>query len=199
MPKLLNARAPEDAEEERKVRTLAGSRHAPGDWIFRARIISLSWQGLRTTRIAEELGCHPKTVRKRLHRFNTEGIDGLGDRPGAGRKPRITHDERSRIIALVSKDPPGRLVRYDGLPPEALDETKAAYWTLDDLVEAAHELGIKIGRSQVRRILLREGVRWRNTRPWAQSPDPEFVPKDRGSSNSTQTRRPTAPWSALTS
>ncbi len=165
MPKLLNARAPEDAEEERKVRTLAGSRHAPGDWIFRARIISLSWQGLRTTRIAEELGCHPKTVRKRLHRFNTEGIDGLGDRPGAGRKPRITHDERSRIIALVSKDPPGRLVRYDGLPPEALDETKAAYWTLDDLVEAAHELGIKIGRSQVRRILLREGVRWRNTRP----------------------------------
>ncbi len=199
MPKLLNARAPEDAEEERKVRTLAGSRHAPGDWIFRARIISLSWQGLRTTRIAEELGCHPKTVRKRLHRFNTEGIDGLGYRPGAGRKPRITHDERSRIIALVSKDPPGRLVRYDGLPPEALDETKAAYWTLDDLVEAAHELGIKIGRSQVRRILLREGVRWRNTRPWAQSPDPEFVPKDRGSSNSTQTRRPTAPWSALTS
>jgi transposase len=35
----------------------------------------MSWQGPRTTTIAEELGCHPKTVRKRLHRFNAEGID----------------------------------------------------------------------------------------------------------------------------
>ncbi len=30
MPKLLRARAPEDAEEERKIGKLAGSRHAPG-------------------------------------------------------------------------------------------------------------------------------------------------------------------------
>lgn len=100
MPKLLSAREPEGTEEKRKIGKLTGSRHAPGDWITRARIISLSWQGLRTPEIAEELGCHSKTVRKRLHRFNADGIDGLGDRPGAGCKPRITEDERSRIIAL---------------------------------------------------------------------------------------------------
>jgi hypothetical protein len=41
MPKLLNARPPKDGEEERKVHKFAGSRHAPGDWIFRAQIISL--------------------------------------------------------------------------------------------------------------------------------------------------------------
>lgn len=99
MPKLLRAHDPEGVEEEQKVRKLAGSRQAPGDWIFRVRIISSSWQGLRTSRIAEQLGCHPKTVRERIHRFNTEGIDGLGDRPGAGRRPRITEDERSKIIA----------------------------------------------------------------------------------------------------
>ena len=85
MPRLLRARRPEDAEEEQKVRKLAGSRHAPGDWIFRARIISRSWEGLRTPRIAEELGCHPKTVRERIHRFNAEGVDGLGDHPRTGR------------------------------------------------------------------------------------------------------------------
>ena len=95
VPKLLCARQPEDAEEQRKIHKLAGSRHAPGDWISRAKIISLSWQGLRTAKIAEELGCHPKTVRKPLHRFNAEGIDGLGDRPGAGRKPRLTEREAS--------------------------------------------------------------------------------------------------------
>ncbi|MEJ7842899.1 MAG: hypothetical protein WKF95_14140 [Rubrobacter sp.] len=54
MPKLLRAREPQDVEEERKIHKVAGSRHAPGDWITRARIISLSWQGLRTTEIAEE-------------------------------------------------------------------------------------------------------------------------------------------------
>jgi hypothetical protein len=42
VPKLLRARAPEDAVEERKVRKLARSRHAPGDWIMRARMIARS-------------------------------------------------------------------------------------------------------------------------------------------------------------
>lgn len=169
MPKLLTARQPEDAEEQRKIRKLAGSRHAPGHWIFRARIISRSWQGLRTSEIAEELECHSKTIRKRVHRFNALGIDGLADRSGTVRKPRITEDERSKIIALVFKDSPGKLVTQPGSGLEAEDEMKAAYWTLDMLAEAANEIGIEVGRSQVRRILLAEGVRWRNTRPWAQS------------------------------
>ena len=193
MPKLLRAREPQDAAEERKVRKLAGSRHAPADWIFRARIISLSWRGLRTSEIADALGCHPKTVRKRIHRFDALGMDGLGDRPGAGRKPRITEDERSEIIALLSKAPPGKLVTEPGGGLRAEDEKGAAYWTLDTLAEAAQQMGIAVGRSQVRRILLAEGVRWRNTRPWAESPDPEFAPKGPGSSSSTPTRRLTPP------
>ncbi len=144
VPKLLHARDPEDAEEEQKVRKLAGSRHAPGDWIFRARIISLSWQGLRTARIAEELGCHPKTVRKRLHRFNTDGMDGLGDRPGAGRKPRLTELERSRIITLPRTEPPGRLVRGGGGELEAFDEKRESHWTLDALTTAARDRSIVV-------------------------------------------------------
>ncbi|MGW4959933.1 helix-turn-helix domain-containing protein [Nonomuraea sp. NPDC004186] len=48
-----------------------------------------SWNGLRVPTIAARLGCHPETVRRRLHRFNGEGIDGLGDRPGPGRRPRL--------------------------------------------------------------------------------------------------------------
>jgi len=189
VPKLLRARAPHNTEEERKIHKLAGSRHAPGDWIFRAQIISLSWQGLRTAEITEVLGCHPKTVRKHLHRFNAEGIDGLGDRPGAGRKPRLTELERSRIIALPTMEPPGRLVRGGGAELEAFDEEREAHWTLDALTAAAQQRGIEVSRSQIRRILLREGVRWRNTRPWAESEDPEFAPKEPGSSGSTPTRQ----------
>jgi hypothetical protein len=56
---------------------------------------------------------------------------------GEGEKRTCPEEERSRIITLVAKDPPGRLVRYDGLPLEARDESKAAHWTLDTLTEAA--------------------------------------------------------------
>src|SRR5712692_113130 len=101
MPKLLHARAPCDDTEERQIRRLAQSRHAPGDWILRARMIVHNWDGWRTTAIADELGCHPQTVRERVVRFNAEGLDGLGDRPGSGRKPRLTEAERSQIIALA--------------------------------------------------------------------------------------------------
>src|SRR5437588_9472408 len=129
MPKLLCARPPQDEKEERQLRKLAGSRHAPGDWIVRARMIAGSWEGKRTTTIAAELGCHPQTVRERITRFNAEGTDGLGDRPGAGRKPRLTEEERGRIIALARADPPGKPVQMgDGL--KAAEPEKEAQWSL---------------------------------------------------------------------
>src|SRR5262252_4689841 len=91
MPKFVRARPPLDDGEARKIRQLAGARHAPAD--------------------AAEIGCHQNTVRRWLHRFNAAGLDGLGDRPGVGRKRRITEAERSRIIALARSVPPGQLAR----------------------------------------------------------------------------------------
>lgn len=191
MPKLLRARPPLDADEERRVRKLAGSRHAPGDWIRRARMVARSWDGLRTSAVAAEVGCHPQTVRERLARFNADGLDGLGDRPGPGRKPRLTEAERSTLVGLAQSTPPGRPVqRPDGSLTPVDDRPEApAQWTLDSLVAAAGERGIVIGRSQVRRVLLKEKVRWRRVRSWTTSTDPDFAPKGRGSSASTPTRR----------
>jgi transposase len=193
MPKLLHARPPVDDTEERQVRKLAGSRHAPGDWIRRATMIARSWDGLRTSAIAAELGCHQETVRKRIARFNAGGLDGLGDRPGAGRRPRLTEAERSALIALARSTPPGRPIQWpDGTLTPADDRPEApTEWTLDSLVAAAGERGIVIRRSQVRRILLKEKVRWRRTRSWITSTDPDFAPKGPGSSASTPTRRRT--------
>jgi len=188
MPKLLFARPPQDAAEERQVCKLARSRHAPGDWIARAKMIARGWDGLRASAIAVALGCHPQTVRERLARFNAAGIDGLGDRPGAGRKPRLTETERSTIIGLVAT-PPGRLVRDGGGELAARDDERPAHWTLDALTVAAQERGIAVGRSQVRRILVAERIRWCQPRSWATSSDPDFAPKGHRSSRSTPTRR----------
>jgi len=188
MPKLLHARPPKDPDEERQVRKLAASRHAPGDWIRRARMIAHSWDGARTAQIAAELGCHPQTVRERLHRFNAEGVDGLGDRPGPGRPRRLTQTERGRIIALTRSAPPGRLDQGgEGLLAPAQPEAPA-HWTLDALAERAQAQGIRVGRSQVRRILISERVRWRATRSWTTSTDPDFAPKEPRSSPSIPSR-----------
>src|SRR5687768_15032240 len=97
MPALLRARSPVGLDEERLVARLAGARKAPADLVLRARIVKLSWAGLRVAAIADELGCSAKTVRWWLHRFNTLGVDGLEDRPVSGRPRRITQTERSRV------------------------------------------------------------------------------------------------------
>ena len=67
--------------------------------------------------------------------MHAEGIDELGGRPGAGRKPRITEQERSKIVALVAKDPPGKLLTGSDGVLGAENESKAAYWILDALSE----------------------------------------------------------------
>src|SRR6476469_9597077 len=130
MPKFVRARPPQDESENRKVRRLAGARHAPADWSERARIIVLSWDGLGVPAIAGQLGCHPKKVRRWLHRFNAAGTDGLGDRPGVGRKRRITEAQRSAIIAMARSAPPGQLARDADGELSADDERGPAQWTL---------------------------------------------------------------------
>lgn len=198
MSKHLTARPPLDALEERQVRKLAQSVHAPADWITHAQMIVRSWEGQGTKEIAATLHCHAQTVRERLHAFTERGLDGLGMKPGSGRKPRLTEGERSTILALVKSPPPGKPTyeltgELDTPDPEAEPE-----WTLDTLTAVAHEHGIQVARSQVRRIFRREGVRWRRTRLWATSKDPDFAPKGPGSSRSTRRHRPRRRSSAST-
>jgi transposase len=182
----LSARPPTDPAEERALRKLAAARHASASLIQRARIITASWDGASVAELAQRLGCHPKTVYKWLHRFNqAHGIDGLADLPRPGVPRRISEHQRGRIIALARSAPPGRLVQGgEGLLAPAQPQAPA-HWTLDALAERAQAEGIRVGRSQVRRILLAERVRWRRTRSWAQSTDPDFVPKGHRSSPAT--------------
>lgn len=197
MPKTLRARAPRDEKEERWVRRLAGSRHGPADWILHARIIVQSWDGERVETIARELHCSPQTVRRRLHRFDAEGIEGLGDHPKGGRPRRLTAEDDSKLIALARQAPPGRLVTQRDGTMVAREEEGEAQWSLHALARAAQEAGIPVKRSQVRRILLREKVRWRHTHSWSEPHDKDFVPKEPRSSPSTRSRqrdrRPSVP------
>jgi transposase len=185
MPRYLSARPPGDLAEAHHVRRLARSQHAPADWVVHAKMVVRSWEGQRVRQIAQALGCHPQTVRDRLHAYNARGLEGLGMKPGSGRKPRLSEQERSVILALVKAPPPGKPTYERTGELAAPDPDAESEWTLDTLTAAARERGIQVARSQVRRIFRREGVRWRRTRLWATSKDRDFVPKGPGSSRST--------------
>lgn len=130
-------------------------------------------------------------MRERLARFNAEGLEGLGNRPGAGRKRRLMEADRSTVLALVTLPPPGRPVRQGVGTLAPADDAGAAQWTLDALTAAAQARGILIHRSQIRRMFLAEGIRWRRSRIWAISADPEVSPKERRSSRAPPSPRQT--------
>jgi len=179
MPKQVKARAAQDEQEERTVRKLANSHHAPADWKMHARMVIESWAGKTPNDIAAELDCHPQTVRIHLARFNAEGVPCLGMRLGSGRKPRLTEQERSRILSFAKQPPPGRLERQ-AEELVARDELGSAQWTLNALAQAAKEAGIQVKRSQIRRIYVQEGVRWRRTHSWGDSSDEDFARNPNG-------------------
>src|SRR5260370_7385356 len=118
MPKWRQARSALDVREAGQVPKLATSTHAPADWIFHAQMMLRSWEGARTTAIAAERRGHAQTVRERIQAFNERGLEGLGMRPGGGRKPRLTELERRTILTLVNLPPPGK-PRYAPPPPVA--------------------------------------------------------------------------------
>lgn len=178
MPKILRARQPEEEQEARRIHKLAASRHGPADWILHARMVAKSWEGQQVHEIALALHCSEQSVRRRLHRFNAEGFEGLGDRKRSGRPRRLTVEDDSRILALVQHAPPGKLERLSDGSLDVRDEHGSAQWSLDALAQAAQQAGITVKRSQIRRICVREGVRWRHTHSWGTSTDKDFAPKE---------------------
>ena len=168
------------AEERSAVETLARSRTAPTRRVERARIIRRAGRGETPPSIAAALGLDAETVRRRIRRFNAEGLAALDDHHRSGRPATYSVDEVATVIAAALTSP-----RRLGLP--------FASWTLDRL--AAYLLehkGIAMRRSRIDEILLAEGLRWRRQETWfGARVDPEFAEKRGGSRRSTP-RRPRA-------
>jgi len=164
----------------RKIRQLRGARHAPADWIERARIVALSWDGLAVPAIAARIGCMRTRCAAGCTGSTRPASTGsvTGPAPGAsGGSPRRSGRRSSRWPGRCR---PGGWTATGAGELSADDERGPAQWTLDTLAETARDAGIAVGRSQVRRILLAEKVRWRRTRSWTTSTDRSSPQKDRG-------------------
>jgi transposase len=155
-------------EERSKVERLTRARSAPVRLVHRARIVQRALQGMTVPAIGQELGVSEQMVRVWLKRFAQEGIAGLDDAARSGRPRTYTEDLYSRVIALAR-----------GLPPKPADGPMppTCHWTLDRLQQVLAQQGVPIKRSQIRRILKAEHLKWQKPRTWLESDDPEFAEK----------------------
>ncbi|HEY7436769.1 MAG TPA: helix-turn-helix domain-containing protein [Methylomirabilota bacterium] len=74
-------------EQERELRARAARYTLAFREVQRAKIVLLAAEGLENGEIAARLDCSPETVRRWRKRFFEQGLGGLKEAPGRGRKP----------------------------------------------------------------------------------------------------------------
>ena len=135
-----------------------------------ARIIRLSRGGVSNTAIGAHCGCTPTWVRRILRRFNAGGIEGIRWFPyHCGRSgPRTFLADLREQICEVALSPPRELIGM-------------SVWSLAKLREylIAQKIVPAISLEWLRQILRQSRIRWRHTKTWKESTDPQFWPKYR--------------------
>jgi transposase len=172
-------------EERSKLERLTRAQSAPVRLVRRAGIIWLAAQGLSVSAITQQLGISEKMVRQRVRRFEAAGLDGLEDAPRSGRPHTYPPEVTNQVIAKARSLPP---------KPAAAGSTEGetpptCHWTLDRLQAELAKDGVPIKRSQIRRLLRAEHLKWQKPRTWLESDDPEFAAK-RGRLFSSTPSRP---------
>jgi transposase len=139
----------ERAELQRRVRAHTTPQRAAK----RARIVLLAAEGVPNRQIAPIVGMNQHTVAQWRRRFQTERLAGLGDRKRPGRPLVYDHDQRLRIVATVTRQPPD----------------PASHWSHSQLAKELAEVGISA--SQIGRILADLDIQPHRVRSWITRPD----------------------------
>lgn len=179
---------PVSDDEQKKIERLTHAQTVPVRLARRARIIALAATGLSVPAIAVQVQQSEACVRRWIERFKAVGLDGLDDAPRSGRPRTYAEDAYSRVIAKARELPPKPAGEdADGeVPP-------TCHWTLDRLQTELAKEGLLIKRSQIRRILKTERIKWQKPRTWLESTDPDFAEKRGSSSGSIRIRHRAAP------
>jgi transposase len=139
----------ERVELQRRVRAHTTPQRAAK----RARIVLLAADGLPNRQIAPLVGMNQHTVAHWRHRFQAERLAGLTDRKRPGRPLVYDHDQRLRIVATVTQQPPD----------------PASHWSHSQLAQELADMGISA--SQIGRILADLDIKPHRVRSWITRPD----------------------------
>ena len=134
----------------------------------RAQMVLLSAEkGLKAEEIAEIVRESSVTVLRWLHRYLSEGLEGLKDAPRSGRHGIVTDEFRKRLRELVRRRPRSLELEY-------------SMWTLQRLADfLAEETGLRVSDETIRRELAKEGIAFSRPQHTISSPDPEYQLKKR--------------------
>lgn len=148
--------------ERKELEHLADSRTAPFGRVQRASVILAVADGMSNAAAARASGRHVDTVRAWRKRFTTERLAALVDRPRPLGRPRLSPQDKLRIIAAATATPPGA----------------DSVWTHHLLSEHLRISGVAVSSSQVGRILSGVDLKPHLVRGWLTRPaDPEFFTK----------------------
>lgn len=135
-----------------------------------ARIVLLSRGGLSNRDIARRADCTPQWVRRVIHRFNDDGLDGITWYPfyQARDTPRKFAADVREQIAAVALSSPKVLIGLN-------------QWSLPKLRDylVAQQVVRSISVEWLAQLLHRSKIRLRRTKTWKESTDPEFWRKYR--------------------
>lgn len=134
----------------------------------RAQMVLLSAEKrLKAEEIAEVVRESAVTVLRWLHRYISEGIEGLKDAPRAGRSLVVTEAFRKRLLEVVRRRPRSIGLEY-------------SMWTLQRLADfLAEETSIRVSDETIRRELRKEDIVFSRPQHTISSPDPEYQVKKR--------------------
>src|SRR5882672_385753 len=99
--------------QRKKLAALVARSSAPAGVVRRARVILLSAAGVDGVEIAARLDLSPEAVSRIRRRFVETGVDGLQDRPKAGRRDHaVPADTVEQIVQLALSPPPAGRSRW---------------------------------------------------------------------------------------
>ena len=141
---------------------------------YRARMILLRNEGYTVPEIRKITNHHDNNIRKWIHRFNEDGIDGIVTRKHIGYAHKITDNIECKIVEIASNDP--RKYRL-----------KFSTWSLRVLagyVMKEKKLVDSISHTEIKNVLVKHGIEWRNSKTvLGKSRDPEYELKKIGLKN----------------
>jgi transposase len=101
------------AQQRRELESIVARRTEGAGLVRRARVILLSAAGKSGSEIALRLDLSAEAVSRIRRRFRDEGVEGLNERPKAGRKDHaVAADTVERIVQLAMSPPPAGRSRW---------------------------------------------------------------------------------------
>ena len=141
---------------------------------YRIKIVLLASEGYTVPEIREMTNIYDRTIRKWIHKFNDNGIEGLFTKIDYSPMVKIDNDARKQIIKIASTNPRDLGLKFSTW---SLRSLAAGYLTKEDnkIVKEG------ISHTRIKEILNESKIEWRNSKTvLGKSRDPEYELKKRG-------------------